>query len=352
MVSTTENSISDQQLFTDAMARISAWRQIEGIKADGSRVPLIEAPQEVKDAYLVAIRAISKLKPDDTDPWMLGKIQLIIRKSTRYIIYLDQNFEIQWWWTSPPADLDNLTLLQTHITQIETDSNFLMEKVGKPWQFPSFFRNTQADADSATLSLPFQASSELIGIRAMLGEAAAIAMNGGKQEDWGRVIDEARKQVTLAKDRRCRPWFIFWFLVPVILANFLPHFSLSCWPDVTTLCMQKWGQGHAHAMLALGAGTIGALVSAISRTQQIGLDPRSGQLGLFTEALSRAILGATAGALTSLAIDGHLILGQELVNTPALRFFLAFAAGFSERVLPALIGKAETTITGEVTKKS
>lgn len=170
-------------------------------------------------------------------------------------------------------------------------------------------------------------------------------------KSFGGRIDEARKQVILAKDRRCRPWFIFWFLIPVILANFLPHIGLSCWTDNATLCLQKWGQAHAHAMLALGAGTIGALVSAISRTQQIGLDPRSGQLGLFTEALSRAILGATAGALTSLAIDGHLILGEELVNTPALRFFLAFAAGFSERVLPALIGKAETTIAGDAPKK-
>lgn len=185
----------------------------------------------------------------------------------------------------------------------------------------------------------------------MLGEAAAIAMDGGKYEVWGRVVDEARKQVTLVKDRRCRPWFIFWFLIPVVLANFLPHSNMFCWTDIVSQCSQKWGQGHTDAMLALGAGTIGALVSAISRTQQIGLDPRSGQLGLFTEALSRAILGATAGALTSLAIDGNLILGEKLVNTPALRFFLAFAAGLSERILPALIGKAETTIAGDTQKK-
>ncbi|WP_445370686.1 hypothetical protein ACH518_15110 [Methylomonas sp. HW2-6] len=351
MASTTEDIESDEQLFTDAMARISAWRQIEGIDEKGESIPLCKADDDVKDAYLIALRVISRLKPGGTDPWMLGKIQVLIRKSTRYIIYLDQNFEIQWWWIIPPDDVDNLTLLQTHITQIETDSNFLMEKVENFWRFLHFFQEKQPEYETSTQSLPFQASIELIGIRTMLGEAAAIAMNGGKSDDWGRVIDEARKQVTLAKDRRCRPWFIFWFLVPVVLANFLPHVNMFCWTDTTSLCFQKWGQGHTHAMLALGAGTIGALVSAISRTQQIGLDPRSGQLGLFTEALSRAILGATAGALTSLAIDGHLILGEELVNTPALRFFLAFAAGFSERVLPALIGKAETTITGDPSKK-
>lgn len=155
MASSTENIVRDQQIFTDAIAKISTWRQIEGVESDGSYTALKNAPPDVKDAYFAAILAISRLKPEDTDPWMLEKIQIIIRKSTRYIIYLDERFEIQWWWIIPPNDVDNLTLLQTHITQIETESNFLMEKVGKPSKIINFFSEKAAGNRGVNTTLAF-----------------------------------------------------------------------------------------------------------------------------------------------------------------------------------------------------
>lgn len=359
MAASTESLANNNQnddAFLDAMTKLSVWRQTKGLDKDGNILSFAEQPDLI-NAYSIIVKKIGTLKEGDYDPWMRGKITYLIHKNTKFIIYLDQNWEIQWWWATPPKDLSNLSLLQANITQIEIDSNFLTEPAHKPIRnffkknLLRLFRNQNTNPtpivgegknQSNMTDRPI-ASQELIGIRSMLGEAVAIALNNGTQEQWSGVLNETRKLVILEKNRRCRLQFIGCFLALVAIANIIPH--LKIWIEPFAM-----GETHKHALISLGAGTLGAMVSAISRTDQIGLDPRSRTRGMFTEALARAIMGATAGALASLAIDSGL-LDPTLVKSNSLRFFLTFAAGFSERIMPALIGKAETAITGEANKK-
>jgi hypothetical protein len=63
------------------------------------------------------------------------------------------------------------------------------------------------------------------------------------------------------------------------------------------------------------AGAFGALVSALSRTKDLGLEPAARNPGLAVEAFARALIGAAAGLLVNFAFEGGLLVKDALATT-------------------------------------
>jgi hypothetical protein len=95
------------------------------------------------------------------------------------------------------------------------------------------------------------------------------------------------------------------------------------------------------------AGSFGALISALTRTTDLKLEPAAKRSGLAVEAAARAMIGAAAGILVDFAFHGGLLVEQaiQVQFQDAVRLFLCLAAGISERMLPALVSKADDLIS-------
>jgi hypothetical protein len=133
-------------------------------------------------------------------------------------------------------------------------------------------------------------------------------------------------------------------VVPVLLLGFL--LGLLLW--VAGL----WGEDAELVLLCIGAGTVGALVSAISRMGK----PEKGKFNIDFE-LGRPLLRRlgffkpSLGAIVGVALLFLLASGIAQVTVSGDRKlyyygFAAFLAGFSERFVNVMFGAAERRLSG------
>jgi hypothetical protein len=163
--------------------------------------------------------------------------------------------------------------------------------------------------------------------------------------DCEAVLDEAKRYIAVAKDLRTRPLFVTVFLLAVgvfgaVLVGWM------CW-------LAKCYVNHIDQPMVTGwleaavAGSAGALLSALLRTRDLGLEPAAHFKGIAVEAIARALIGAGSGVLLSFAFDSGILLKGALpdhTTAHILRLFLCVASGVSERMLPALVGRAESLV--------
>jgi hypothetical protein len=285
--------------------------------------------QAAQNAFWGATKILSSLKAGEVDPWLGLKIDTIIRKSTRYIIYLDTDLDVQWFWLTQPDELA-VGLVQARIGQLTKESSFLLVGRGNPL--------------TVSLSDRYLAKK----IRSVMGEALALALNGSSEADCEAVLDEAKRYIAVAKDERTRPMFVSFFLLTVGLFGGVLG-AWVCW--LAACCVKQVDHRFVTGWLeAAVAGGAGALISALLRTRDLGLEPAAGIKGIAVEAIARALIGAGSGVLVSFAFDSGILLKgaiQDPATARILRLFFCVASGVSERMLPALVGRAES-LTGSV----
>jgi hypothetical protein len=287
--------------------------------------------QQAQRAFALASQMLGRLHEGDEDPWSGKVIDTIVRKSSRYIVYLDDELRVRWWWVIKPHN-PTLVAVQARINELTHDSAFLL----LDWPGRWFGR------DCACLEGNLHKTPEARTIRSLIGEAMAVVLGGGTLEDSEKVLLKAERAIAVAKDQRCRPRFVGWFATSVAAISIVA-FVLYRWTDWFTGTPSP--NPSATWVNAAIAGAFGALVSAVSRTKDLGLEPAARNPGLAVEAAARALIGAAAGLLVNFAFEGGLLVKAALSNVDsikdAVRLFLCVAAGISERVLPSLVGRAE-----------
>lgn len=326
----------------DALTRMAAWY----LAAPATAGP-VDEPDEIREARRFAMAAIGSLKEGDTDPWLGKTITTVVRKSTHYIVYLDECQELQWWWIRRPADMLLVGRIQAEVSRLEHESAFLLG-TGRSWHemaWPSEVRAERAR----------QPNHALRSVRMLIGEAVAIALNGGDEADCQRALSKAEESILLSKEQHCRPDFFVAFALTVAAIGLVHWLLTACG---SSAC---WTGGEFSGLWreAAFAGAMGAFVSAMLRTRELKLEPSAGRAGVRIDAVARALIGAAAGVLVVMAYDSGLILkaaveaGADKSNKAidehgkhALRVFLALAAGTSERLLPSLVGRAEALVSG------
>jgi hypothetical protein len=292
-----------------------------------------EDRHHIHEASKNASQILGTLTEGKTDPWSGVNIRKIVRKSARFIVFLDDKLDIKWWWVLRP-DLAIISAVQARITELTHESAFLVEEREQ--------RNTGAPSHDRQL----QHTHEAENIRCVIGEAMALALNEGTLDECEKIFVEAETYIAIAKDQRCRPKFVFVFALAVLFFGIMALARHLGW-----LGPVRPVNDVAQQLLdAAAAGAFGALISAVSRTTQLKLEPAAGTSGIAVEAVARALIGAAAGILVDLAFEGGLLVKDALDHAhpelaDSVRLFLCLSAGVSERILPALVGKAETIVT-------
>ncbi len=133
------------------------------------------------------------------------------------------------------------------------------------------------------------------------------------------------------------------------------YFDAAYW--LTFSCLIIWGLiwlerdfvtlhiGRIGFEVILGGliGSIGAIISIISRGDKINLDANAGKAIHLTEGIARIIVGIAGASLVALAYEGGILFSglKFQGNQFAVLLTLAIVAGTSERLVPSLISKVE-----------
>jgi hypothetical protein len=293
-----------------------------------------------QQARETAMQTLSAIKAGDVDPWLGKAIKTVVRKSTRYLIYLDNDCTIQWWWIMKPPNEELVGYVQAQINRLQDESAFLL----RPSDLRTRMYGLKALKDDSLLD-PKRAET----IRGLIAESMAVALNNGSREECDRVLKQAEDQILVAKDQLCRPIFVRTFLyVIAIFALAYVVLIYACDPTCDPSRCMGWNNFARLWHDAAIAGAIGALTSALLRSGQLRMEPNSQARGIQIDAFARAMVGAVAGVMTSFAFESNLFVKAALGNgsTEALRLFLCLAAGASERLLPNLISRAENMLSG------
>jgi hypothetical protein len=278
--------------------------------------PVAQMPPNLQQDLNTASALLGQLTEGMVDPWTGNTIQRIVRKTSRYIVFLDEHLNVRWWWVLQP-DMDAICAVQARISELIHESAFLLTEDGS--------------------------RGEATNIRCVIGEAMALALNGGTAQQCDSVLAEAERYITVAKDQRCRPQFVLYFFLTWLFIGGIA--ALVYWVDPI---IRTAGSENIHDWLeAAFAGSFGALISAVTRTTDLKLEPAAKRTGLLVEAAARALIGAAAGILVDFAFHGGLLVEQAIQPKfqDAVRLFLCVAAGISERMLPALVSKADDLIS-------
>lgn len=95
-------------------------------------------------------------------------------------------------------------------------------------------------------------------------------------------------------------------------------------------------------------GSLGALLSVLTRSREIRMDSAAGPLVHYLEGSARVVVGMAGAFLVVLAIKANLVLGiaanAEVYGTSLLAV-LCVVAGASERLVPSLIRYVEDSVT-------
>ncbi|HEY6898687.1 MAG TPA: hypothetical protein VI279_15625 [Rhodocyclaceae bacterium] len=341
------NETGPDQEFYDAMVTLSLWRNANPDKKIDAE------PPEITEKRRIVMTRLSSLLEGDIDPWMGQKIECLIRKSSRYIVYLDANLEVQWWWTQRLSSEEGMSVIQANIMRLSCASNFLLDnrsELLKP-PFPKLRallrfiplceRVTEEQQQVNTL----RARDSAKRVRMLIAESMAMVLNGIKREECEKVLAMAEDQILVAKDQLCRPVFFWWFLTVLLCLAGLAiaaHVAQAYYPLALLQTVVVWLQAGL-------AGAFGAFLSVTARTRTLRLEPESGKRGLRMEAFSRILIGIGAGILVHLAFNANIIIKSALSEAAgvqdAARLFLCIASGWSEKILPSLLSRAESFVT-------
>lgn len=341
------SEMTDDQAFYEAMVALSLWRNANPDKKIDAEPPEIVAQRRT------VMTRLSSLQEGDIDPWMGQKIESLIRKSSRYIVYLDDKLEVQWWWTQRLSSEEGMSVIQANIMRLSCASNFLLDERSdllKP-PFPKlraifrFIPLCRRVTDEQLKANTERARDSAKRIRLLIGESMAMVLNGVKREECEKVQAMAEDQILVAKDQLCRPVFFWWFVTLLLCLGVVAgglQVAQSYCPASLLQTLTNWTQAGL-------AGAFGALLSVTARTRSLRLEPESGKRGLRIEAVSRMLIGIGAGILVHLAFDAEIILKGALNSAGNVRdaahLFLCIASGWSEKILPSLLSRAESFVT-------
>ncbi|MEQ1775949.1 MAG: hypothetical protein ABL891_19400 [Burkholderiales bacterium] len=352
-------SVSDSDReFTEAMVSLSLWRS----KNPGKE--LKDEPEDISLKRKLVMLRLSEFREGGDDPWMGRKINTLIRKSTRYIVYLDDKLDIQWWWTERLSREDSLSLVQANVTRLSCASDFLLSpdndmrlgviRRSRIWGWiRDFFFDPLPGNKSLLEFKQNEAWEKAKGIRSLIAESMAMVLNGVGHTECEKVQAMAEYQILIEKDHICRGYFFSQFAIALTVC--IGVLGVAIFFSESLRIGTDYAQSLQSIAQAVVAGVFGAFVSAMARTRELALEPQSGRQGLRTEAFARAAIGAGAAILAYFAFESQIVLKGALSNAAdvrdAARYFLCMAAGASERILPALIGRAETLIDGTKSSK-
>jgi hypothetical protein len=166
-----------------------------------------------------------------------------------------------------------------------------------------------------------------------LGKALFASLNAKEPADLVRNFDTVKTFITQSFLRRARFLYTAFALGTAVLV-------------IIVLLLVANFHSPTNAVYFYGAvfGATGAAVSVMQRSRNIELDVQLPDRSLYLQACIRVLLGLIFGLLFIFASKANLVMGTINNDVFGLCVF-ALVAGFSERMIPDLIGRLEAQAT-------
>jgi len=259
------------------------------------------------------VENFSCFQEGDIEPTLGKTIKFLIFHEIAYIVYLDTDNFVEWSTNSQYGPYpDDLGLVTNKVGLLEALSMSLL---------------------SPRHSLPF---------RRLLGESLARALSERDAKNALAILDHAEEYMTARSRERARTWYLS---AAAIVTTIILIIVGTLWFDraATTNIL---GKTAFDTVLGAGAGSLGALLSIITRSNDISMDASAGPIVHYLEAAARIVVGVAGGCIVALAIKANLVLGSiNSINSLALLIVICIIAGASERLVPGLIKQIESTVS-------
>lgn len=257
-----------------------------------------------------------------------NNIKVLIRRTDRYIVYIDSEDELDWCTTSK-YDADNL-------------SN------------KAFNAKRDAEIDIAIglgSAVPIKELSEKIihGYLTLLGHAMVCRFEH-QYESAFAVLGRASTYIGERRSEKSREWYLSYAMkaatFPITFGILLVLLREQA---AALLTMDGF-----DVALATCAGSIGALFSIIWRTGNIDFDRFAAKKLHRIEAHSRIAAGCISGLLAGLAIRSQLLFGSWASGPHPILTMLtvAVAAGTGERLASSIIDHVHAGVSAKKSKPS
>jgi hypothetical protein len=248
----------------------------------------------------------------DLDPYLQKTIKTLIVKDHAYIVYLDEEYAVEWAYTDAYGPLSpGLANVLNRVA--------VLEAVPVEKEVP--LNNT-------------------IAFRRMLGEAVARVLEDRDEESAGDVLDQAARYIIPVRQAVARTWNL---QATLAVSLMFVVSSLVLWLERATV-KHYVGNSLLQLALASAAGVVGGFVSFAYRSRQIELDPSGGRWRYYFDGLARSLGAAFGAVFVALAVKMKLVAGflnaANGQETVAL-LVAGMLAGVSERLVPTLAGRLE-----------
>lgn len=270
-------------------------------------------PEEIEDYRIFS--------EGETFPLLNKKIHILIVVEVAYIVFLDEEFHVHWYYNS-------------HCKEFVKGYGDVLAR--------------QAELEAASSLL--LKNSQLEAHRRLLGEAIARLLDDQSVVYANQTLKVAADFLEARSLERARIWFLsatlagtFLFLVSGVVfwknkEAILTFFALS--------------NGAADVFLGATMGSIGALISVLLRSDRLQVDPSAGARVHYFEGIMRVLVGALAGMLFVMAVKSNILLGTINQSQSVLTILLIFSivAGASEQLLPNLINQISAVLVAGIKK--
>jgi hypothetical protein len=258
------------------------------------------------------VQDFSRYCEGDTEPSLCKKIKVLIDCDTHYIVYLDDEYFVEWSWNGDAPD--------------------------------SFGEIASAVALLETLSITLLSPERVGPFRRLLGEAIARVLGDKDAPKARETLETARMYLQARALETARSWYLVTACVIVALA-------LATASGIWILRAQIGGLvGTDACEVALGGlvGALGAFISILirlARPEGIKVDAGAGAAIHRLESSARMAAGMAGALLAALAVKADLFLGFTKSPDRHLAFLMVICivAGASERFVPGVIKRVETS---------
>ncbi|MBI5791873.1 MAG: hypothetical protein HZA63_10395 [Rhodocyclales bacterium] len=256
---------------------------------------------------------MKELSEGDVDPSLGKTVKFLVLQTEQFIVYLDSNLDIQWSHSDELKTDQDFGLVLNRVAYLEAKARFINER------------------------------EVLQSIKRLIAEGIARYLEYSSVKMADQIHDLADAQIGELNVKTSWSWY------------FDAAYGL------TLACLALWGVvwlsrdfitpylGRTGLEVVLGGliGSVGAMISVISRGNKLSLDANAGKTIHVTEGIARIVVGIAGALLVALAYKGGILLAgvKFFGSNLAVLLSLSIVAGASERLVPSLIAKVESSVT-------
>jgi len=264
----------------------------------------------------VIVDDFSSFCEGDIEPTLNKKIHRLIDAEDDYIVYIDDDFFVQWSTADKYGDtIPSFGAVANRLSQLETLSRTSLRK------------------------------SQIEAFAGLLAEGMARIIGDKDETNAHRVLGMAESYLLARSAENARGWYVRGATLTA-----LPTLSIACavWL-LKSYAVPFLGRNAFEVIIGTLLGGTGALFSLLSRAKKIEMDPTAGSSIHYIESVSRVFMGNIGALLTALAVKANIIFGFTQASDYSFALLLVFCmcAGASERLVSGLIKRIETSVESE-----